>query len=76
MKLYIIGDFIMDIDLMVVNGKKVKVFEIFVYVLQYFKEQVLKELSDQVGLEFENFDVRWVIMVFVIWKQLVKQFMR
>lgn len=33
MKLYIIGDFIMDIDLMVVNGKKVKVFEIFVYVL-------------------------------------------
>lgn len=32
----------MDTDLTAANGKKVKALEIFVYALQYFKEQALK----------------------------------
>jgi len=66
----------MDTDLTAANGKKIKALEIFAYALQYFKEQALKELSDQAGSEFENSDVRWVITVPAIWKQPAKQFMR
>lgn len=66
----------MDTDLTAANGKKVKALEIFTYALQYFKEQALKELSDQAGSDFENSDVRWVITVPAIWKQPAKQFMR
>uniref|UniRef100_A0A671E5E2 Heat shock 70 kDa protein 12A n=1 Tax=Rhinolophus ferrumequinum TaxID=59479 RepID=A0A671E5E2_RHIFE len=76
MKLHTTGDLTMDTDLTAANGKKVKALEIFVYALQYFKEQALKELSDQAGSEFENSDVRWVITVPAIWKQPAKQFMR
>ncbi|XP_023385873.1 heat shock 70 kDa protein 12A isoform X3 [Pteropus vampyrus] len=76
MKLHTTGDLTMDTDLTAANGKKVKALEIFAYALQYFKEQALKELSDQAGSEFENSDVRWVITVPAIWKQPAKQFMR
>ncbi|XP_037660229.1 heat shock 70 kDa protein 12A isoform X3 [Choloepus didactylus] len=76
MKLHTTGDLTMDTDLMAANGKKVKALDIFAYALQYFKEQALKELSDQAGSEFENSDVRWVITVPAIWKQPAKQFMR
>ncbi|XP_021109010.1 heat shock 70 kDa protein 12A isoform X4 [Heterocephalus glaber] len=76
MKLHTTGDLTMDTDLMAANGKKVKALEIFAYALQYFKEQALKELSDQAGTDFENSDVRWVITVPAIWKQPAKQFMR
>ncbi|EPY82157.1 HSPA12B-like protein [Camelus ferus] len=76
MKLHTTGDLTMDTDLTAANGKKVKALEIFAFALQYFKEQALKELSDQAGSEFENSDVRWVITVPAIWKQPAKQFMR
>nr|XP_035952182.1 heat shock 70 kDa protein 12A isoform X1 [Halichoerus grypus] len=76
MKLHTTGDLTMDTDLTAANGKKIKALEIFAYALQYFKEQALKELSDQAGSEFENSDVRWVITVPAIWKQPAKQFMR
>ncbi|XP_058154290.1 heat shock 70 kDa protein 12A isoform X3 [Dasypus novemcinctus] len=76
MKLHITGDLTVDTDLTAANGKKVKALDIFAYALQYFKEQALKELSDQAGSEFENSDVRWVITVPAIWKQPAKQFMR
>ncbi|ELW71008.1 Heat shock 70 kDa protein 12A [Tupaia chinensis] len=76
MKLHTTGDLTMDTDLTAANGKKVKALDIFAYALQYFKEQALKELSDQAGSEFENSDVRWVITVPAIWKQPAKQFMR
>lgn len=76
MKLHTTGDLTMDTDLTAANGKKVKALEIFAYALQYFKEQALKELSDQAGSDFENSDVRWVITVPAIWKQPAKQFMR
>ncbi|XP_036754883.2 heat shock 70 kDa protein 12A isoform X1 [Manis pentadactyla] len=76
MKLHVTGDLTMETDLTAANGKKVKALEIFAYALQYFKEQALKELSDQAGSEFENSDVRWVITVPAIWKQPAKQFMR
>ncbi|XP_014406050.1 PREDICTED: heat shock 70 kDa protein 12A [Myotis brandtii] len=69
-------DLTLDTDLTAANGKKIKALEIFAYALQYFKEQALKELSDQAGSEFENSDVRWVITVPAIWKQPAKQFMR
>lgn len=37
---------------------------------------VLQELSDQMGGDFDNNDVRWVITVPAIWKMPAKQFMR
>ncbi|KAK1333442.1 hypothetical protein QTO34_005826 [Cnephaeus nilssonii] len=76
MKLHTTGDLTLDTELTAANGKKIKALEIFAYALQYFKEQALKELSDQAGSEFENADVRWVITVPAIWKQPAKQFMR
>ncbi|KAK3563571.1 hypothetical protein QTP86_030979 [Hemibagrus guttatus] len=65
-----------DTDLHAANGKKVKALDIFAYALAFFKEQALKELSDQAGVEFDNADVRWVITVPAIWKMPAKQFMR
>ncbi|XP_075071683.1 heat shock 70 kDa protein 12A [Mixophyes fleayi] len=76
MKLHSSTDLSMDTDLIAANGKKVKALEIFAYALQYFKEQALKELSDQTGSEMDNNEVRWVITVPAIWKQPAKQFMR
>uniref|UniRef100_A0A3Q4I385 Heat shock protein 12A n=1 Tax=Neolamprologus brichardi TaxID=32507 RepID=A0A3Q4I385_NEOBR len=63
-------------DLHAANGKRVKALDIFAYALAFFKEQALKELSDQTGGEFDNSDVRWVITVPAIWKMPAKQFMR
>ncbi|XP_035185171.1 heat shock 70 kDa protein 12A [Oxyura jamaicensis] len=76
MKLHTTGNLTMETDLTAANGKKVKALEIFAYALQFFKEQALKELSDQAGSDFENTEVRWVITVPAIWKQPAKQFMR
>ncbi|XP_062436420.1 heat shock 70 kDa protein 12A [Rhea pennata] len=76
MKLHTTGNLTMETDLTAANGKKVKALEIFAYALQFFKEQALKELSDQAGSDFENSEVRWVITVPAIWKQPAKQFMR
>uniref|UniRef100_H3A9D6 Heat shock protein family A (Hsp70) member 12A n=1 Tax=Latimeria chalumnae TaxID=7897 RepID=H3A9D6_LATCH len=76
MKLHTTSNLTMETELAAANGKKVKALDIFAYALQFFKEQVLKELSDQAGTEFENSDVRWVITVPAIWKQPAKQFMR
>ncbi|XP_069468020.1 heat shock 70 kDa protein 12A [Ambystoma mexicanum] len=66
----------METDLTAANGKKVKALEIFAYALQFFKEQAMKELSDQAGCDYSASDVRWVITVPAIWKQPAKQFMR
>lgn len=76
MKLHSSTDLTMETDLIAANGKKVKALEVFAYALQYFKEQALKELSDQAGDEMDNSEVRWVITVPAIWKQPAKQFMR
>uniref|UniRef100_A0A8V0ZSG4 Heat shock 70 kDa protein 12A n=1 Tax=Gallus gallus TaxID=9031 RepID=A0A8V0ZSG4_CHICK len=76
MKLHTTSNLTMETDLTAANGKKVKALEIFAYALQFFKEQALKELSDQAGSDFENTEVRWVITVPAIWKQPAKQFMR
>ncbi|KAM9324881.1 heat shock 70 kDa protein 12A [Gastrophryne carolinensis] len=76
MKLHSSTDLSMETNLTAANGKKVKALEIFAYALQYFKEQALKELSDQAGCEMDNGEVRWVITVPAIWKQPAKQFMR
>nr|XP_025040258.1 heat shock 70 kDa protein 12A-like isoform X2 [Pelodiscus sinensis] len=76
MKLHTTSNLTMETDLTAANGKKVKALEIFAYALQFFKEQALKELSDQAGSDFENSEVRWVITVPAIWKQPAKQFMR
>lgn len=66
----------METDLIAANGKKVKALEIFAYALQFFREQAMKELSDQAGSDYSASDVRWVITVPAIWKQPAKQFMR
>nr|XP_033799611.1 heat shock 70 kDa protein 12A [Geotrypetes seraphini] len=76
MKLHSTTNLNLETDLTAANGKKVKALDIFAYALQFFKEQALKELSDQAGSEFETSDVRWVITVPAIWKQPAKQFMR
>ncbi|XP_046711701.1 heat shock 70 kDa protein 12A isoform X3 [Silurus meridionalis] len=76
MKLHTTANLSIDTDLHAANGKKVKALDIFAYALAFFKEQALKELSDQAGAEFDNVDVRWVITVPAIWKMPAKQFMR
>ncbi|XP_053488063.1 heat shock 70 kDa protein 12A isoform X3 [Ictalurus furcatus] len=76
MKLHTTANLSIDTDLHAANGKKVKALDIFAYALAFFKEQALKELSDQAGTEFDNVDVRWVITVPAIWKMPAKQFMR
>ncbi|XP_073412672.1 heat shock 70 kDa protein 12A [Dendrobates tinctorius] len=76
MKLHSSTDLTMETDIVAANGKRVKALEIFAFALRYFKEQALKELSDQAGEEMENSEVRWVITVPAIWKQPAKQFMR
>ncbi|XP_051724544.1 heat shock 70 kDa protein 12A isoform X3 [Ctenopharyngodon idella] len=76
MKLHTTANLSIDTDLHAANGKKVKALDIFAYALAFFKEQALKELSDQAGADFDNADVRWVITVPAIWKMPAKQFMR
>ncbi|XP_071758023.1 heat shock 70 kDa protein 12A isoform X1 [Centroberyx gerrardi] len=76
MKLHTTANLSIDTDLQAANGKRVKALDIFAYALAFFKEQALKELSDQTGSEFDNDDVRWVITVPAIWKMPAKQFMR
>ncbi|KAG9344618.1 hypothetical protein JZ751_011290 [Albula glossodonta] len=76
MKLHTTANLSIDTDLHAANGKRVKALDIFAYALKFFKDQALKELSDQAGSEFDNADVRWVITVPAIWKQPAKQFMR
>ncbi|XP_061914891.1 heat shock 70 kDa protein 12A isoform X2 [Entelurus aequoreus] len=76
MKLHTTANLSINTDLQAANGKRVKALDIFAYALAFFKEQALKELSDQTGCEFDNNDVRWVITVPAIWKMPAKQFMR
>ncbi|ROJ78933.1 Heat shock 70 kDa protein 12A [Anabarilius grahami] len=76
MKLHTTANLSIDTDLHAANGRKVKALDIFAYALAFFKEQALKELSDQAGADFDNADVRWVITVPAIWKMPAKQFMR
>ncbi|XP_057704725.1 heat shock 70 kDa protein 12A isoform X2 [Corythoichthys intestinalis] len=76
MKLHTTSNLSINTDLQAANGKRVKALDIFAYALAFFKEQALKELSDQTGGEFDNKDVRWVITVPAIWKMPAKQFMR
>ncbi|XP_056902753.1 heat shock 70 kDa protein 12A isoform X3 [Takifugu flavidus] len=76
MKLHTTANLSINTDLHAANGKRVKALDIFAYALAFFKEQALKELSDQTGSEFDNNDVRWVITVPAIWKMPAKQFMR
>uniref|UniRef100_A0A8D3B206 Heat shock 70 kDa protein 12A n=1 Tax=Scophthalmus maximus TaxID=52904 RepID=A0A8D3B206_SCOMX len=76
MKLHTTPNLSINTDLHAANGKRVKALDIFAYALAFFKEQALKELSDQMGGDFDNNDVRWVITVPAIWKMPAKQFMR
>ncbi|CAL1578516.1 unnamed protein product [Knipowitschia caucasica] len=76
MKLHTTANLSVDTELQAANGKRVKALDIFAYALAFFREQALKELSDQTGGDFDNSDVRWVITVPAIWKMAAKQFMR
>ncbi|XP_033956868.1 heat shock 70 kDa protein 12A isoform X3 [Pseudochaenichthys georgianus] len=76
MKLHTTANLSIETDLHAANGKRVKAIDIFAYALAFFKEQAIKELSDQTGGDFDNNDVRWVITVPAIWKMPAKQFMR
>ncbi|KAM4600073.1 heat shock 70 kDa protein 12A isoform 2-T2 [Fundulus diaphanus] len=76
MKLHTTANLSTDTEIHAANGKRVKALDIFAYALAFFKEQALKELSDQTGSEFDNSNVRWVITVPAIWKMPAKQFMR
>ncbi|XP_071236030.1 heat shock 70 kDa protein 12A-like isoform X2 [Salvelinus alpinus] len=76
MKLHTTANLSIDTELHAANGKRVNAIDIFAYALAFFKEQALKELSDQAGAEFDNTNIRWVITVPAIWKMPAKQFMR
>ena len=58
------------------NGRHFSALKIFTFALSYFRDHVIRELSDQSGIKILNEDIRWVVCVPAIWKAPAKQFMR
>lgn len=51
------------------------VLEIFIYVVKFMKNYLFNNLEGW-GIKVEDLEIIWVLIVFVIWDDLVKQFMR
>lgn len=51
------------------------VLEIFIYVVKFMKNYLFKNLEG-CGIKVDDFKIIWVLIVFVIWDDFVKQFMR
>lgn len=58
------------------NGRPMPALTVFAHALRYFRDQALKELSEQSATTILPDDVRWVVTVPAIWRQPAKQFMR
>lgn len=58
------------------NGKEILVRFVFIYCIKFMKDDLMKMVErKKVDIEFKMENIRWVIMVFVIWEEFVKQFM-
>lgn len=58
------------------NGESLPALSVFAHALRFFKELVLRQLSDQTAMTIHNEDIRWVITVPAIWRASAKQLMR
>ncbi|XP_064465912.1 heat shock 70 kDa protein 12A-like isoform X2 [Ornithodoros turicata] len=65
-----------DTEIIAANGKPMPALTVFAHALRYFRDQALKELSEQSATTILPDDVRWVVTVPAIWRQPAKQFMR
>lgn len=65
-----------DTEILAANGKPMPALTVFAHALRYFRDQALKELSEQSATTILPDDVRWVVTVPAIWRQPAKQFMR
>lgn len=59
-----------------ISGKKMFVMDVFFVVIKYMKEYFLYKLSEIEDIEIKKEEIRWVLIVFVIWSDIVKYFMR
>lgn len=59
-----------------ISGKKMFVMDVFFVVIKYMKEYFLYKLSEIGDIEIKKEEIRWVLIVFVIWNDIVKFFMR
>lgn len=59
-----------------ISGKKMFVMDVFFVVIKYMKEYFLYKLSEKGDIEIKKEEIRWVLIVFVIWNDIVKFFMR
>ncbi|XP_077498368.1 heat shock 70 kDa protein 12A-like isoform X2 [Amblyomma americanum] len=65
-----------DTEIRAANGRPMAALAVFAHALRYFRDQALKELSEQSATVILADDVRWVVTVPAIWRQPAKQFMR
>lgn len=65
-----------DTEIRAANGRPMPALTVFAHALRYFRDQALKELSEQSATTILPDDVRWVVTVPAIWRQPAKQFMR
>ncbi|XP_050049304.1 heat shock 70 kDa protein 12A-like isoform X1 [Dermacentor andersoni] len=65
-----------DTEIRAANGRPMAALTVFAHALRYFRDQALKELSEQSATTILPDDVRWVVTVPAIWRQPAKQFMR
>ncbi|XP_049267910.1 heat shock 70 kDa protein 12A isoform X2 [Rhipicephalus sanguineus] len=65
-----------DTEIRAANGRPMAALTVFAHALRYFRDQALKELSEQSATVILPDDVRWVVTVPAIWRQPAKQFMR
>ena len=63
----------LDTKIKAANGQTLSAICVFAHALRYFKHQSQRELSDQLGAEIQDEDIRWVVTVPAIWKQTAKQ---
>lgn len=61
-----------------ISGKKMFVMDVFFVVIKYMKEYFLYKLYvSEIGyIEIKKEEICWVLIVFVIWSDIVKIFMR
>ncbi|XP_075738050.1 heat shock 70 kDa protein 12A isoform X2 [Rhipicephalus microplus] len=65
-----------ETEIRAANGRPMAALTVFAHALRYFRDQALKELSEQSATTILPDDVRWVVTVPAIWRQPAKQFMR
>ncbi|KAL1424150.1 hypothetical protein MTO96_003648 [Rhipicephalus appendiculatus] len=62
-----------DTEIRAANGRPMAALTVFAHALRYFRDQALKELSEQSATTILPDDVRWVVTVPAIWRQPAKQ---